>query len=411
MARRPKPYNYRGWYVTDAGGVPHHKLTPVQLGMVEAERELRRYLNRLDDEQASKPTPGPGIRRTEVPADCPHGKKVHEAHDEFLDMKKSDGEALTYKHYVDKLLPFYERFATRVVASLSETDGVAYKKWLMNDKEWKKGKESKKGLGPCSVNHHLRAAKTFLNWCAKPGRRYIQFNPWSDIKYLKEYGRERLLTDQEFAALLKHCSTCRYLPRPEHDRTTCKVCRNDDEFRQILRVLRHTTMRPGELRQLEWDEVDLAAHRIVPHPSKVKTRRRRVITLLPAVEEILRARRKQVCLHLGKAEGLVFPTMAGEEIEPVSFSQRFRRLRQRAADAGDIEAEKKGEKLVLYSTRHTRITEMFVEGNEQHVVMAESGHVVPMTTERYKHLADDYVTNRVRQNARPQTPCGGGSAE
>ena len=66
-----------------------------------------------------------------------------------------------------------------------------------------------------------------------------------------------------------------------------------------------------------------------------------------------------------------------------------------------MQDEKKGEKLVLYSTRHTRITELFVQGNEQHVVMAESGHVVPMTTERYKHLADDYVTNRVRQNSRP----------
>ncbi len=43
--------------------------------------------------------------------------------------------------------------------------------------------------------------------------------------------------------------------------------------------------------------------------------------------------------------------------------------------------------------------------------MAESGHVVPATTERYKHLADDYVTNRVRQNARRPDAGGGGSGE
>jgi hypothetical protein len=35
MPRRAKPYKYRGWYVTDSGGVPHHKLCPVELGMVE----------------------------------------------------------------------------------------------------------------------------------------------------------------------------------------------------------------------------------------------------------------------------------------------------------------------------------------------------------------------------------------
>lgn len=409
MSRRAKPYKYRGWYVTDAGGVPHHKLSPVELGMIEAERELRRYLQRLDDERVQSLTPGPGIRPAILAPDSLHGKKVHEAHDEFLDAKRSDGEARTYKHYVDKLLPFYERFGTRVVASLSEADGIAYKNYLMNEKEWKKGKTRMKGLGPCSVNHHLRAAKTFLNWCTKPGHRHLTYNPWSDIKYLKEHGRERLVTDGEFAALLNHCTTCRYAARPDHPAASCYFCQSDDELRQILTVLRHTTMRPGELRQLEWDEVELANHRIVMSPRKIKTRRRRVITLLPEVEKILEARRLKAVAEQGAAQGLVFPALTGEEWQRVSFSQRFRRLRDRAVKAGDVQEAKKGEKLVLYSTRHTRITEMFVEGNEHHVVMAESGHLVPMTTERYKHLADDYVTNRVRQNAQQRAAGDAGS--
>src|SRR5437868_2369137 len=118
MPRRAKPYKYRGWYVTEAGGIPHHKLSPVEPGMVEAERQLRRYLSRQDEERERSPTPGPGVRPLSIPPDCPHGKKLHEAHDEFLDAKRADGEALTYKHYVDKLLPFYERFGHRVVASL-----------------------------------------------------------------------------------------------------------------------------------------------------------------------------------------------------------------------------------------------------------------------------------------------------
>jgi integrase len=409
MPRRPKPYKYRGWYVTDAGGVPHHKLCPVEEGMVEAERQLRRYLTNLDDQHKDNPTPGPGVRpASTIPADTPFGKRVHQTHDEFLDAKKTDGEALTYKHYVDKLLPFYDRFGARAVASLTEEDGIAFKKFLMTEKEWKKGKKLMKGLGPCSVNHHLRVAKTFLNWCAKPGRRYITHNPWSDIKYLKEQGRERIVTDEEFRALLKHCTTCRYAGRDSHKQAECSSCRHDEEFRQILQVMRYTTMRPGELRQLEWDEVELPAHRVVMMVKKIKTRRRRVITLLPLVEEILRKRMQTATTVQGRPAGLVFPDMSGEEWNRVSFSQRFRRLRTRAVKAGDLQEVKKGEKLVLYSTRHTRITELFVEGNEQHVVMAESGHVVPATTERYKHLADDYITNRVRENSRPAGD--GGSA-
>jgi integrase len=361
----------------------------------------------MDEERAKAPTPGPGVRPSTVSPDCPNGKKVHEAHDEFLDAKKADGEPLTYKHYVDKLLPFFDRFGTRVVASLTEADGVRYKRFLMEEKEWKKGKTKMKGLGPCSVNHHLRAARTFLNWCAAPGRRYITWNPWGAIKYLKEQGRERIVTDEEFQALLKHCTTCRYAGRKGHEPRKCHFCHSDGEFRQILTVMRHTTMRPGELRQMEWDEVDLDRHRIVMVAWKVKTRRRRAITLLPAVEEVLRNRREAAVAEHGAERGLVFPGMSGEEWNRVSFSQRFRRLRTRAVKAGDLEEVKKGEKLVLYSTRHTRITEMFVEGNEQHVVMAESGHVVPATTERYKHLADDYVTSRVSQNAHPR-PAGDG---
>jgi hypothetical protein len=102
-----------------------------------------------------------------------------------------------------------------VVASLTEADGIDYKNYLIKGKEWKKGKSKMRGLGPCSVNH-LRAAKTFLNWCASPGRKYISYNPWSAVKYLKEQGRERILTDQEFLALLKHCTTCRYAERYKH---------------------------------------------------------------------------------------------------------------------------------------------------------------------------------------------------
>jgi len=36
-------------------------------------------------------------------------------------------------------------------------------------------------------------------------------------------------------------------------------------------------------------------------------------------------------------------------------------------ESGLIEKEKAGERIVAYSTRHTRITELFVEGNDHPV--------------------------------------------
>jgi transposase len=194
------------------------------------------------------------------------------------------------------------------------------------------------------------------------------------------------VTDEEFAALLKHCTTCRYADRATHKKVACTYCRNDDEFRQILIVMRHTTMRPGELRQLEWDEVELKNHRVAMAPKKIKTRRRRSITLLPDVENVLEARRQAAIAEHGGAHRLVFPTMNGNEWKGVTFSQRFRRLRTRAVKAGDLQESKKGEKLVLYSTRHTRITEMFVEGKCEALQQREAAQVEALPVQ-HRHAA------------------------
>lgn len=73
--------------------------------MVKAERELQRYLTRVDEGRELFSTPGPGVWLVCVPPNSPHGKKVHEAHDKFLDVKKTDGETFTHKHYGDTLHP------------------------------------------------------------------------------------------------------------------------------------------------------------------------------------------------------------------------------------------------------------------------------------------------------------------
>jgi hypothetical protein len=132
-------------------------------------------------------------------------KLAGEVHDEFLDVVESENQPLTYDHYCNKLKPFVERFGHLPIASLTETDGLAYKQWLLKEKEWIKGGKkpgqkstTMKGVGPTTCNHFLRAAKTLLNWAAKPKRGYLAVNPWSDIKFLQEKSRERLITDEEF---------------------------------------------------------------------------------------------------------------------------------------------------------------------------------------------------------------------
>src|SRR5438128_2710774 len=108
MPREPRPYLYRGYYVTDARGTVHHKLCPESEGMVEAKKQLHAYLARIDEGQRNgdrQYPPGPGIRPSYVGTANPHGRKVGESLDAFLAFKETEhaegAEHLTYVHYSD----------------------------------------------------------------------------------------------------------------------------------------------------------------------------------------------------------------------------------------------------------------------------------------------------------------------
>jgi integrase len=67
-----------------------------------------------------------------------------------------------------------------------------------------------------------------------------------------------------------------------------------------------------------------------------------------------------------------------------------------------MEAEKKGQQLVLYSHRHTRATEMIRDdGLDISIASKEMGHANVTTTVRhYLHLADQDVNEAVRRARR-----------
>src|SRR5262249_34654155 len=145
----------------------------------------------------------------------------------FLDAQRA---GRSYIYYLEKLKPVIERYGNRPLASLTGQDGVHYKKWLINEKEWVSGDQKMKGryrkvrgLVETSVNHYLRSAKSFLNWCTDPERDWLPRNPWKSVKLCTARSRERLITAEEFNALCVQA---------------------DPDFRELLVFLRHTTCRP-----------------------------------------------------------------------------------------------------------------------------------------------------------------------
>ena len=335
---------------------------------------------------------------------------VAEALDDFMSFKKSETAGPTYDWYSEKLRPFREQFWDRPVNRLTLQDGTGYKTWLRHEKPWKKGKDGPvmNGLKNSTVNMHVRAARTFLDWCCKPSRRHVYgvtMNPWEEIGYLPEKPRERVITDEELKHLLAHIK----------DGNTRGAA---EEMRTQLVALRHTTMRPQELRELKWEYIHWDEHRIIFPAELVKTRNRREVSMLDVVEEALekwkrrlegfgiRPHGRYVFPRHGHQEGVRVAGLGDKKQSAGKVSQRFRRLFDRCVAKGLVEKLIAGERLVTYSTRHTRITELKVEGVGEHEAMREAGHTNPLTTERYTHMAGSHVTQTVRSKSKAKTASG-----
>lgn len=416
MPRKPKPYVKDGFYRTSVGGIQHRILCAVEDGERQADLALARLLVNLDDIKRNGGMPTdlqPGQPPARPPALLPQVKypTVPEALDDFMTFVESETAPASYRWYQEKLWPLRERFSDWMVNKLTYQEGLKYKTWLRQEKTWRKGKKGplRKGLSNTTVNHHLRAARGFLGWCCKPSRRHtygFAVNPWEEIGYLDVKPRERIITDEEFAHLLANCE----------DGNTRGAA---EEMQTQLVVLRNTTMRPQELRELKWDYIHWDGHRIVFPATVVKTRNRREASMIDAVAEALekwkrrlegfgiRPHGRYVFPSHGYHEGVRVAGLGEKKMSAGKVSQRFRRLFDRCVEKGLVEKEKAGERLVPYSTRHTRITELFTEGVPQAVVMFEAGHTNPLTTERYKHLSGSYVTDTVRKSSQAKRAAAG----
>ena len=380
MPRRPKPYEYRGWYVTSYGGHAHQRLVPVEAGLKQAEIALAKVI--VETEQR---------RKTEAVREATGHVTVAQAIEDLLQWKATEVRDVTARGYEYQLNYFMKWLdaqdrklgRNRLVSSIIERDGIAYKRHLLKEQK----------LAAASANRFIVAVKILLNWVSKRARRNkygVTENPWTEIKLARERQRERIATDEEFQVLLDNTSK--------------------ERFRDMLLVLRHTTMRPWELRRLKWEHIHWNTHQIVLPADDVKTKSRRPMTMLPIVEEVLARRLAEARgLTTITPAGYVFPGAGaagnGTRYDPSvplanhTFSPWFSLLISRCAQRGLIQQIKNGEPLTPRSLRHTRITEMCRQNLPINVVMTEAGHTNPKTTMRYVHLGGE-IAQMVRDKAR-----------
>ena len=366
MSRPAKPFAHQGHYYTSIGG-KQRRLCRIEDGIERAREELRK----LQSETFHTGQIAPDL-------------SVAEAAALFLREVETDkGEQhRTFQCYRSKLQRLVDRLGSRKLRSLSKIDGSEYKRWLKEvartrptgrRKGQKTGKtKPSRPLGTVSVNRHLTVAKMLLNWAVEGD--FLLKNPWKGKKKVRvdpEQGRERILTDEEFALLLKHC--------------------DDTDFQDVLRVLRLTAARPEDLCHLKWGMVAWELHCwvIPPYMHKTgntqKTPQDRIIGMVPEVEEILRRRQQ------GGTGEFVFTNTRKLPWTSNSLGRRFRTLRVKAGIV-----MKDGENVVLYSNRHTRLTELAWEMPLLALVKV-GGWTTPAMASRYVHPADQAVIERLRE--------------
>ncbi len=372
MPRLPSFYRFKGkYFVTEAGGKGIHILSNIDQGEEKARNELAKWVEQCRREKEA--TRRDGLVETDTPF------TVAELAAEFLNFKQATKKENTVEFHQKNLQRFVSWYGHLEAGKLRLSHGTDFLTRLKSE-----------DLSNVTINHHLRSAKSVLNYAVETDR--LVKTPWKRLPLLPEQGRKRLVTDEEFEKLLKACEASiayRGLISRED---------NAQLMKDMLRILRFTALRAGELRKLRWDHVLWDENFIVIPASEqktgttAKTPEDRIVPILDEAKAILLAR-KEKCGH----QPLVFPSVTGAQWTDQQFSRRFAQLRKRA---GLDEADRNGEKLVLTSLRHTRLTEAGTsEGWPTFSLMRFAGHTTPQMTKRYVHPDRDDLLRAAREGA------------
>jgi integrase len=345
----PRPPATKPWFHKDSGyWCVFRKGQRVRLDRDEA--EAQRKLDLLLSQPAE--SVDPAVRGWSRAPFC-------ELADHFLADVAALRSAGTYTDYSDCLARAFEHLDPRV------TCGEFQYQHLRKVQQQLAGAQ----LGPTTICKTLHAVMRVFNWAVE--MKYLTASPLTGYQRPAPQERTRIVSDAEFQSMLRH---------------------TEATFRRFLMALRLTGCRPGEVRRLVWDWVDLEAGVWVLPEHKTLTRQKkprpRIVALTPpllALSRWLLARRQPGQTH-------VFLNSRGQAWSKTAVVSRLRRLRARAGIA-----PKAGQAITLYCLRHAYCTQAIGQASDLEVAELV-GHTTTRTLKRYFH-ADTERLKRIAQRA------------
>ncbi len=211
---------------------------------------------------------------------------------------------------------------------------------------------------PTTIKDTLVIVSGVFNWAVKHD--YVDVNPLIGFERPAARTRSRIIEPEEFQALLRVA---------------------DVNFRKVLIALRLTGCRPGEVRSLIWEWVDLGnALWVFPDHKTITRQRHPRPRIVPLPGPVFR-----LCENLAKSGNEptehVFVNQWGQPYTKNCFVRKMARLRKRAGLK-----PKAGEQIVMYSNRHSYATNAI--GKISDLELAELlGHTDTSMLRRYVHIS------------------------
>ena len=204
-------------------------------------------------------------------------------------------------------------------------------------------------------HHAVEAVKRAMSWAVDEG--LLEKNPIARVRFEKGDSRDHLICEEEFRKLF----------------FGFKIRRRDAfAFRTILIALRLSGCRPGEIPMVDIENVSDDRWMLPKHKTVRKTKRPRVVYLSPCLQTLTKIAKRK------RDSGPLFLSPTGERWEYHDMRRRFHRLRERAEVSGEC---------VMYSFRHTWITNAMLAGLDVATVAEMSGTSIQMIDRHYGHLS------------------------
>lgn len=226
--------------------------------------------------------------------------------------------------------------------------------WLDNEKTW----------GPTTRSDAVATLKQAIKWAKQQGM--IAKHPLEDMSEQRGSPREFTISDELFDQLLDGIGSQK----------------RSRSFGVMLKMILWTGTRPSELCRVNVDDYRPGPFEdgaqlpgslyIREHKNKKRTRKARVVILSQCADSLAR-------MAIGQRKsGPIFRPSEGSRWEYSTMRRRFDRLRAK------VEAPKA---CVLYSLRHTRITNDMLDGMEAAIVATIHGTSLEMIERVYGHLS------------------------